>query len=264
LAHNDIHVAVGGYAGPGPAIKGEPKQIEGASGDMGENDTAAFDPIFYFHHCNIDRIFWIWQKKHNQTDELDYILHYPGTNSSDSQGATPGFAPNAWIDFDTPLHPFTKAENGKERPYISRDLFNIEKQCGVTYSKGSLEDITIVHDEEPCRKLFICNVNKAAVKGSFVVEASLVTPKGDFFLGARSILSRWNVKNCVNCQKQLEVRLFFDVPKEVEAVEQAQTSIQVRNHDSFMQQKSILEEMKSKIRAEFIGHQEAKAGIITQ
>lgn len=30
----------------------------GSHGDMGENETAAFDPIFFFHHCNIDRMFW--------------------------------------------------------------------------------------------------------------------------------------------------------------------------------------------------------------
>jgi len=30
---------------------------------MSEVDTAAFDPIFWSHHCMIDRIWWIWQLK---------------------------------------------------------------------------------------------------------------------------------------------------------------------------------------------------------
>lgn len=31
------------------------------SGDMGSLETAAFDPIFFAHHCMIDRIWYLWQ-----------------------------------------------------------------------------------------------------------------------------------------------------------------------------------------------------------
>jgi len=33
------------------------------SGDMGSVSTAGYDPIFYFHHCNVDRLGAIWQGK---------------------------------------------------------------------------------------------------------------------------------------------------------------------------------------------------------
>jgi tyrosinase len=42
--HNGIH----GYVG----------------GEMGDPNVAAYDPIFYPHHCNIDRIWAIWQVQH--------------------------------------------------------------------------------------------------------------------------------------------------------------------------------------------------------
>jgi Common central domain of tyrosinase len=42
--HNDVHVAIGGL--------------------MGDPDTAAQDPIFWLHHANIDRLWWLWQKQH--------------------------------------------------------------------------------------------------------------------------------------------------------------------------------------------------------
>jgi tyrosinase len=32
-------------------------------GDMGQVDWAAYDPIFYSHHCQIDRLWWAWQKQ---------------------------------------------------------------------------------------------------------------------------------------------------------------------------------------------------------
>lgn len=33
-------------------------------GDMGRLNTAAFDPIFWAHHCTIDRLYWLWQLRH--------------------------------------------------------------------------------------------------------------------------------------------------------------------------------------------------------
>jgi tyrosinase len=47
--HNDVHNTIGGL--------------------MGAPETAAMDPIFWLHHANIDRIWWLWQKSHkNPTD----------------------------------------------------------------------------------------------------------------------------------------------------------------------------------------------------
>jgi tyrosinase len=42
-------------------------------GDMSDPALAAYDPIFYPHHCNIDRIFSIWQRDHEQ-NYPDYLL----------------------------------------------------------------------------------------------------------------------------------------------------------------------------------------------
>ena len=40
-------------------------QIHGwIGGDMGDPTTAAFDPIFFAHHCMIDRIWYLWQIRH--------------------------------------------------------------------------------------------------------------------------------------------------------------------------------------------------------
>src|ERR1051326_8247657 len=50
--HNSIHLAVGGFDMPSY----DRSPIEGANGDMGENDTAGLDPIFFFHHCFVDRV----------------------------------------------------------------------------------------------------------------------------------------------------------------------------------------------------------------
>jgi tyrosinase len=54
----DIHDGVHGWVG----------------GDMGVVATSAFDPIFWAHHCMIDRIWYLWQLQ-NGTDNIppDYL-----------------------------------------------------------------------------------------------------------------------------------------------------------------------------------------------
>ena len=213
--HNDIHLAVGGFNLPGQP---DFSPITGANGDTGENDTAALDPIFYFHHCNIDRVFWLWQKRNNATDKLELIEFYPGTNTSDNQGATPGFAPNTWLNLESPLHPFKKQENGTERTYTSLDCVNIEQQMGYTYSRGSLEQDPALFATEAAPATFtntlhVSRINKAPLRGSFIVAAYHNTPEGQELIGFKSVLSRWDSGSCINCQTHLEVKAAFPIPK---------------------------------------------------
>ena len=72
--HNDMHVAIGGIDIPGYSRS----LLPGANGDMGENDTAALDPVFYFHHCFIDYVFWTWQRRHAATQWFDTDPGDPG------------------------------------------------------------------------------------------------------------------------------------------------------------------------------------------
>lgn len=46
----DLHDFVHGWTG-------------GNLGDMGSLGTAAWDPVFWSHHCNIDRLWYMWQLK---------------------------------------------------------------------------------------------------------------------------------------------------------------------------------------------------------
>ncbi|NKQ52846.1 tyrosinase family protein [Amycolatopsis sp. K13G38] len=48
----DIHDGVHGWVG----------------GDMGVIPTSAFDPVFWAHHCMIDRIWYLWQLRHGVTN----------------------------------------------------------------------------------------------------------------------------------------------------------------------------------------------------
>lgn len=59
--HNDIHTMCGNGG-------------DGRTGHMGLTEYAAFDPIFWMHHTNIDRIFAIWQALNPNTWVWDQHL----------------------------------------------------------------------------------------------------------------------------------------------------------------------------------------------
>ena len=50
-------------------------QVHGwVGGDMGIIPTAAFDPIFFSHHCMIDRLWYLWQIKYGQNNIPSSLL----------------------------------------------------------------------------------------------------------------------------------------------------------------------------------------------
>ncbi|PYH91598.1 Di-copper centre-containing protein [Aspergillus ellipticus CBS 707.79] len=54
IIHNNIHFRTGGNKGP----DGTPGNIRG---HMSTPEVAGSDPIFFLHHCNVDRILGMWQ-----------------------------------------------------------------------------------------------------------------------------------------------------------------------------------------------------------
>ena len=234
--HNDIHLAVGGFDVPG---QGESGQIADANGDMGENNTAAMDPIFFFHHCHVDRMFWLWQKQNGFTDKFAIIPGYSGTSSSDSQGPTPGIAPGTPLGLDTPLNPFLKNEFGTI--YTSSDCINIEKQLGYTYAPGSLEEAPEQMTPDigfSTKKLTVRGIDRALFQGSFVLRAyaKVKDANGEitgYYLGHYSVLSRRNVVMCANCLTHLEVIAHFPLSTvPADAVDQAEYRVEIQHRGS--------------------------------
>lgn len=224
--HNSIHLAIGGFDVPSEK---DFSPIPGANGDMGENDTAGLDPIFFFHHCHVDRMFWLWQQRHGCTDDLEIIPGYPGTNTVDSQGPTPGVAPNAWLDLDSPLAPFRRPDG---EPVTSRDCINIA-DLGYDYGPGSLEDggaalTAAARDETPQRLVTVRGLNRAGVRGSFLISAFAEVDGTRHHLGSEAVLSRWHVEGCMNCQTHLEARAHFAIPHERIAHDDVQIEVHTR------------------------------------
>ncbi|KAI1174673.1 hypothetical protein F4777DRAFT_579712 [Nemania sp. FL0916] len=181
--HNGMHLALGGIQLPWQ----DASAIPFANGDMGDNETAGFDPIFYFHHCFIDYMFWNWQQKHDSTDTLFFDKQYLAKEDQDK-------------NLQTSLDPFTAP--GESRPMTSQDVVDIAN-LGYSYDKPiDLGDIVQADtvSETVTPRLLVQDVDKSKYSGSFIVTIT-VKENGELkeVIDAEPILSRYNVESCANC-----------------------------------------------------------------
>ena len=224
--HNLIHLSVGGFDNTMFKIskkqKSESGILPGANGDMGENNTAGLDPMFFFHHCNVDRVFWLWQKKKGHKIEID--SSDPGAVINPGQGFAAGQTPTEKLTLTTPLKPFKKP-NSKQY-YTGNDLISTEQQLDYTYSSGSLSDLPkkqkgLFHNlfrrnRHDGKKLHVEGLHKKSFTGSFIIRAYAVYDNEKHFVGAYASLNRWNPETCSNCQSHMKLDIAYPlnmVPK---------------------------------------------------
>ncbi|HEX8646234.1 MAG TPA: tyrosinase family protein [Thermoleophilaceae bacterium] len=217
--HNSIHLAIGGFDVPGAHLS----PIAGANGDMGENNTAALDPVFYFHHCFIDYAFWTWQRRHDSTESLEIDPDDPGTHYSLPGNPPPaGSQPGDHLDVNSPLNPF-KARSGS--PMTSADVANIA-QLGYSYGPGSLDRYATTQlramaegdaAAEATRSVHVEGLDRSKLRGSFVISAFAEVDGEMQAVGHEAVLSRWQVEGCANCMSHLDAGADFALPANARA-----------------------------------------------
>ncbi|KAG2420537.1 hypothetical protein HFD88_000149 [Aspergillus terreus] len=208
--HNGVHLAVGGYSMPDRDTSRP--TFEGSNGDMGENDTASFDPIFYFHHCFVDYIFWLWQQKHGAETELAVFEGYPGTSPIDAQGPTAFMGADSQLNMETPLVPFMIPGKNGGREYLkSKDIVNIKESEFCHYDYEPAEKPPTLRlaaaDSSAMPIVRLSGISRARRPGSFVVGlyADDGTGHGKKLIGVEPVFSRWQVASCANCSNTLDV-----------------------------------------------------------
>ncbi|KAJ0329042.1 hypothetical protein COL5a_004271 [Colletotrichum fioriniae] len=188
-----MHLAIGGFDVPHKP-NDNVDVYPFANGDMGENDTAAFDPVFFFHHCYIDYMFWKWQDTHNKSKQLDIIPGLKGTEG---------------LSLDTPLDPFTREDitPGDTRPMTFNDVTNTAT-LGYDYPRPRGHFQLPGPDLREGPKITATGINRARIRGSFVVSTWAKGKNGlpDMLLDTKSVLSRWDVGSCDNCQDYLDIK----------------------------------------------------------
>ena len=214
--HNAIHLALGGFYYRDPEDKAHnsnPQEYLGANGDMGDNETASFDPIFFFHHSFIDLVFWRYQQKMGMTEKLEIDESDRGATRKEGMPNSP---PQTQLTMESPLEPFRKPDGSF---YTPNDVTNCNTQLDYDYGPSSIDALIdessafsclVPGDEKaaPIKALAKAeNIDRAKYPGSFVVRTyakSTAYPDG-IEIGREAILSRWNLSACANCQSHLSV-----------------------------------------------------------
>ena len=116
--------------------------MAGANGDMACNEMSAFDPMFFLHMANIDRIFWEWQLKNNPNDPGS-TLKIDTRNKQDrgiktkyGQGPAPNQNGDEEIDNNSKLFPFKDPITPQEIAEVN-DVRDIVVQLKYQYNPGS-------------------------------------------------------------------------------------------------------------------------------
>lgn len=91
----------------------------GAGGHMSDPAVAGFDPIFFLHHANVDRMLSLW----SALNPTVWVSKGPVT------GGTFTVAANAPVDANTPLTPFWDSQKG----YWASSEATITGKLGYTY-----------------------------------------------------------------------------------------------------------------------------------
>jgi tyrosinase len=228
--HNSIHLAVGGFDVPGFSAS----PIDGANGDMGENDTAAFDPVFYFHHCFIDYAFWTWQVRHDSTQTLEIDPGDPGAGYSENNPPPAGREPDERLDVNTALNPFKTADGA---PMMSADVADIAA-LGYSYGAGSLDGFATARQaarvaadpaDGATRSVHVEGLDRSKLRGSFVVSAFAEVDGEMQAIGHEAVLSRWQLGHCANCMAHRSVSADFPLPANARATAEGTTdAVQVK------------------------------------
>ena len=150
LVHDQLHSVSGG---PG--------------GTLSYPAVAGFDPFFYFHHCNVDRLLAMWQRAHPKAwMDNDIPLKMGGTFTIPPQTVATG---------ETPLTPFYNS-SAKTDFFTSNQVRDIN-QLGYTYPDVEANE---QYDEVEYRKWCLSLYKSYTQWFSFNWYANFVLPKNLF------------------------------------------------------------------------------------
>lgn len=160
---------------------------------IGNPATAAFDPLFWFFHCNWDRLWWEWQKQHNAIS-LDIFK----TKLEEDDGWLDDRSSNILKPFNVHSHHMINLNDWDieyESP-ISEEIFTHEPF--ILASGSVLTDKSFKIASLDTVSIRIKNINRLKIPGSFKIDL-LVNKE---IIRSTSVFQPVEVNECGNCQKR--------------------------------------------------------------
>jgi len=177
-------------------------------GDMADFATVGGDPMFYLHHCNLDRIWESWNRlgNKNPTDAkyLNRKFAYADRSgkrvdmpvSASDRVAQLGYEYDA---YEMPPKPRVSAQEAAVRDATIKSLY--ARQCGGPHAKDGTEVTNVGGDTAP-----------SAAPAWSLTDASGKTVSLDQYNGKPVVLIFYEGSGCLYCATQL--KSFADKAKE--------------------------------------------------
>jgi tyrosinase len=206
--------------------------LGGSGGHMSYPELAAFDPIFFFHHSNVDRLTALWQYCYPDAwiPRAAIQLNHDGTYV---------LPPNSESLATTELTPFRLgAGAGSSRKFVnSDDVRFVDADCGYSYPelvRARKERWSPARMLEHLRKsykppqdyvhrwiLVLDRVEKRAFNGTFQIRVFLGNPAANAdtpvnspnYAGAMTVFARATGVRCANCDQRKYMRASLDLTK---------------------------------------------------
>ncbi|KZV94400.1 Di-copper centre-containing protein [Exidia glandulosa HHB12029] len=182
--HNSIHIIIGG------------------AGHLGQNDFASFDPVFWLHHANNDRIYALWEYCYpNYWVGAGYNNKNTGkfTYFTQPTGGTFYQLDHSRVDQATDMLPFRKARDAYWTPQDVRSLENRPDVLPKYYSYPPVDGLDVTASATDAQRLKL----RARMQAHFGLHATVVessyrtlTHSSPFF--ANTILDTLHVPSGVN------------------------------------------------------------------
>ena len=156
---------------------------------MQNQDVAAFDPIFWFFHCNWDRLWWKWQQEYGATTLATFKTHLDG--------------PPDWLDNPVlnGLPPFslTTAQ--------TIDLLSLDVDYEHPATEARVQPRTLRQGSLLAHTAFVAHTRRISVRvkdvdrleipGSFNVYLRV----GDRVIGKQGLFQPTTPKQCATCRR---------------------------------------------------------------
>jgi len=181
---------------------------------MADQNVAAFDPVFWFFHCNWDRLFWKWQKKMNAVELNGLLTTIDKKNDLTSYQIFTVPAAQTLPPFNTPTLNITTV-----------DTIDSVNSLGVDYADPAGEKI-IAMQPKVIRKsaasdrfnvnaklanVRVSGLNRLKIPGSFDVHLI----KDGETIATSAIFQPREPEQCPNCVKNAIAQFDFELPLEM-------------------------------------------------
>jgi len=209
-SHDRMHVLTGG------AIFSHDQPL---NGDMLEQEYTSYDPIFWFSHCDFDRLCWEWQKLRNATTEIGFLNTCKRNDLSDMYLKSPLLPWKdetfiKYLDIDNFKFPDGKIGIGYSAGTFS-DGKNLKLQ--VPLNLASISPIPFALKAQPKNKvIWLKKLDRTKISGSFKVQlfAEVSGQKEKELIDTEYVFQAQNPSLCEKCSEKPIAKFAFVVKQQ--------------------------------------------------